>query len=99
MPLAVICLAAVAFAFFIWLAVREDKASEELRPEEKMAINCVPSGCSNEICAEEGNEIITPCLYLDWYECFSLTKCEVQPDGKCGWTENEAYLNCRAEKE
>ena len=54
--------------------------------------NCVRSGCSGEICATEPMASI--CIWLDWYACLSLTTCEAQPDGTCGFTPNEAFLAC-----
>ena len=59
---------------------------------------CVASGCSGQVCAAEGNDIITTCEIQDWFSCLSLTKCERQVSGQCDWTENPIYLNCLKEK-
>lgn len=55
---------------------------------------CEPTGCSGQICAEKGKSIITTCLMLPQYECFNRTRCEVQSDGRCGWTPNREFLAC-----
>lgn len=59
---------------------------------------CVTSGCSGQVCAAEGNDIITTCEIQEWFKCLALTKCERQASGQCGWTDNPAYLNCLEEK-
>ncbi|MFA5070231.1 MAG: hypothetical protein WC528_03035 [Patescibacteria group bacterium] len=61
------------------------------------AARCVASGCSGQVCAEEGSDIVTTCEIRDWFECLTLTKCERQADGQCGWTENSDYQNCLKE--
>lgn len=55
---------------------------------------CEPTGCSGQICAEKGKSVISTCLMLPQYACFKLTRCEVQSDGKCGWTPNKEFQAC-----
>jgi eight-cysteine-cluster-containing protein len=53
---------------------------------------CVRTGCSGEICASE--PMMSTCVWLDWYECLSLTTCRMQADGRCGFDQTEAFLDC-----
>jgi eight-cysteine-cluster-containing protein len=57
---------------------------------------CVISGCSGEICSDEG--VLTTCLYLPHYECYKEAVCERQPDGQCGWTTTETLKQCLEDK-
>ena len=45
---------------------------------------CKLSGCGHEICADES--VITPCIWRPEFGCYKTALCEVQSDGKCGWT-------------
>jgi hypothetical protein len=54
--------------------------------------NCIITGCNNEICSNQ--EIASICLYKEEYACFQNTKCEIQKNGKCGWTMNDELLAC-----
>lgn len=54
--------------------------------------DCVVTGCSGQICAEE--EVITTCEFLPHYECYKDASCKVQPDGNCGWTMTEELKEC-----
>ena len=53
---------------------------------------CKLSGCSHEICADEN--VITPCIWRPENECYKTALCEVQSDGKCGWTKTGALESC-----
>jgi eight-cysteine-cluster-containing protein len=55
---------------------------------------CEPSGCSGELCTEKGKKRISPCVVLPQHQCVKKSKCEVQADGKCGWTPTEEYQAC-----
>jgi hypothetical protein len=57
-------------------------------------LSCETSGCNSEICGEKGKKMISPCVVLPQHECLRKTKCEVQENGKCGWTQNEEYRSC-----
>lgn len=49
--------------------------------------SCVIAGCSGELCISAGQEpFATTCEWKDEYACFRSAKCEIQPDGNCGWT-------------
>lgn len=55
---------------------------------------CKVTGCSGQICAEEGEDIVTTCEFRNEYACYKTAKCERQADGKCGWTETKELINC-----
>lgn len=71
--------------------LRCDKPSGQCVPADDPA-KCFRTGCSGEVCAAE--PIASICIWLEWYACLSLTECEVQGDGACGFTPNEAFLAC-----
>ncbi len=60
--------------------------------------DCVLAGCSSQLCvsAEKTSDIITTCEYKEEYSCLKLTSCGCV-NNKCGWSENDAYLNCLEE--
>ncbi len=56
---------------------------------------CKLGGCSNEICQNETDQgLVTTCIYKNEYACYKTAKCEVQLDGKCGWTQTEQLSSC-----
>jgi len=59
---------------------------------ENKETQCTVTGCSGQICSEE--EIITTCEYRPEYSCYQSADCEVQTDGKCGWTESLELQAC-----
>lgn len=66
---------------------------ETSRP--KKSNNCIVSGCNGEICQEKDKKpTITICVYKPEYECYKQAICEVQEDGKCGWTETKEFQEC-----
>ncbi|NBT58388.1 hypothetical protein EBT16_06350 [bacterium] len=71
-------------------------ATAETKTEQNKAQNtlCEKSGCNGEICAEKGKKMISPCVVLPQHQCLKMSKCEVQPNGKCGWTPNPEYQAC-----
>jgi len=59
---------------------------------------CVPTGCSGELCVEEGKEVVTTCVALPEYSCLAnYAVCERQSSGKCGWTQTDTYQQCMIE--
>jgi len=53
---------------------------------------CITTGCSGEICS--ASETVSACEYKEEYGCLKHAKCEIQPDGACGWTKTTEYNNC-----
>ncbi|MFH1366577.1 MAG: hypothetical protein ABIH38_01130 [Patescibacteria group bacterium] len=99
LPLAVMVISAVAFTFLVLLSVdkKQGNIKDNLNTDLTSA-GCIKSGCSGQVCTEEGSDIITTCEIQAWYSCLTLTRCEKQKNGRCGWTENVAYINCMKEK-
>ncbi len=57
--------------------------------------NCKVGGCNGEICADESlGDISSICLYQEKYACYKNAKCERQPNGSCGWTQNSELMAC-----
>jgi hypothetical protein len=57
---------------------------------------CSVGGCSGQICGDSGSlgDMITTCEWRTEYACYRTAKCEVQPDGKCGWTQSPELQSC-----
>ncbi len=53
---------------------------------------CRPTGCSGQVCSDE--DVITTCEFRSEYACFKSGRCERQADGKCGWTQTPALMQC-----
>ncbi len=53
---------------------------------------CKITGCSSQICSDE--DVVTDCLYREEYSCYQKAKCEIQNNGKCGWTETSDIKAC-----
>lgn len=66
-------------------------------PNGIVASGCQVGGCSQQLCGEVGDELVSTCEYRAEYACYqNHSSCERQPDGKCGWTPNEALTQCLA---
>jgi eight-cysteine-cluster-containing protein len=59
---------------------------------EKPAKECIITGCSGQICADQ--PMNSDCAWLPKYACFKLTTCEVLANDQCGWVETSAFLQC-----
>jgi hypothetical protein len=57
---------------------------------------CVPQGCSNTVCAPEGEGVITTCEWKAEYACYKAATCERQPSGECGWSQTAELSSCLA---
>jgi len=80
----------ISSLFLLSCAVAEPKAAEK----SQTAQVCEPTGCSGQVCTEKGKSVLSTCLMLPHYECFKRTRCEVQTDGKCGWTPTQEFQAC-----
>ena len=60
--------------------------------------DCGTGGCSSQICStkENAEDIITTCEYKEEYDCLQKTSCSCI-EGKCGFEQNQEYLNCLSE--
>ena len=54
--------------------------------------DCVVTGCSGELCAEE--QTMSTCEYREAYSCYDTATCERQANGLCGWTMTEELEAC-----
>jgi len=58
---------------------------------------CVVSGCSGELCVDSTDNSssgISICIWSNKYACYKTAKCEVQSNGKCGWTATSTLNAC-----
>jgi eight-cysteine-cluster-containing protein len=66
-----------------------------VQPPVSAVKECKKTGCSGELCVDANlDDFLTLCVYLDEYDCYKLTKCEVQTNGECGWTATEEFTKC-----
>ncbi len=70
-----------------------------LKSETKKVEGCKVGGCSGQLCVEENKSGISTCEWRNEYVCYKTAKCEIQPDGKCGWTKTEQLSKCLSESE
>ncbi len=54
--------------------------------------SCRPTGCSGEVCSDE--PVVSTCVYRAEYACYKNANCARQSNGKCGWTQTAALLQC-----
>ncbi|WP_042697439.1 CGP-CTERM-anchored Cys-rich protein [Thermococcus sp. PK] len=59
---------------------------------------CAVGGCSGEVCTTKdlAREIVTPCVYKEWYGCLRLTSCGCY-NGFCTWKPNPDFEKCLKE--
>ncbi|MBI2326886.1 hypothetical protein HYU92_01060 [Candidatus Curtissbacteria bacterium] len=53
---------------------------------------CKITGCSSQVCSDQ--DVITTCEWRAEFACYKNARCELQPDGKCGWTPTEELTKC-----
>jgi len=66
----------------------------------KSKSDCVPAGCSGQLCMEREDAEsrgFSTCEWRPEYECLKYSQCTRQADGTCGWTQTPEYLQCRSE--
>lgn len=63
-----------------------------LGEKAKPLSQCVVTGCSSHICAEE--PMFTTCEYKWEYACYKSAVCERQASGECAWTESRELSIC-----
>lgn len=85
---------------FIEVIKEQDEGKEDKKEDEKdenkteKTKQCIITGCSSHVCAEES--VITTCEFLPYYECYKSAVCAVQSNGECGWTMDEDLKQCLA---
>lgn len=76
-------------------AARTFKFTLEIVAKGQASLACVVGGCSGQLCVAAGGPgMISTCEWLPHYACFQRSTCEVQANGKCGWTESAAFKSC-----
>jgi hypothetical protein len=66
--------------------------SECVNTEPPEPSDCVVSGCSGEICADE--YMNSTCIWREEYACYREATCERSADGVCGWRRTEELAAC-----
>jgi hypothetical protein len=56
--------------------------------------SCMRTGCSGQVCSD--TEVITTCEWRPEYACYKGARCELQADGKCGFTRTAELTACLA---
>jgi hypothetical protein len=58
---------------------------------------CEPTGCSGQLCAPAGSDIVTTCEWRPEYACYREATCELQADGSCGFSATAELAACLAD--
>jgi hypothetical protein len=90
------------FGFFTLPTVQTNPSQNNEKPNfpsttmPTQSSQCIVSGCSRELCTDAGEDLASICIYKEEFKCYQeeFAKCEVQNDGKCGWTENKDLKAC-----
>ena len=67
--------------------------STRLTLDSFAAAECQPEGCSGELCSNSRG-LVSPCVFLPEFACYSSASCEAQSNGHCGWTQTPELLMC-----
>jgi hypothetical protein len=54
---------------------------------------CYIGGCSGEICSDT-EDVMSDCMSLEYYECYTMATCGISPKGNCVWTGAEDFIEC-----
>jgi len=86
----------IIIAWFAGAILNSDKYRENNIENIVTEGECVPAGCSNQLCVEESiaGDIISTCEYKEVYSCYRKASCERQQSGECGWTETKELIEC-----
>ncbi len=76
--------------------VINSKVTRPVSPEPK---ECVRGGCSGQLCVEDGagSDVVTTCEFKEEYACYQSADCEVQSNGRCGFTQSDELTSCLEE--
>ncbi len=55
--------------------------------------DCYVGGCSGQVCSDDPS-VYTTCEWRPEYACYQDATCELQADGKCGWTDTPELQRC-----
>jgi hypothetical protein len=63
--------------------------------DENCQESCVIGGCSNQLCGEPGDDLISDCAFLEEYKCLQYSQCgRFGENGACAWLQTPEYLAC-----
>ncbi|HSN82196.1 MAG TPA: hypothetical protein VLS88_06430 [Polyangiales bacterium] len=62
--------------------------------QEPPGEGCVRTGCSGQLCVEEGMDVASTCEWRPVYECYQQATCERQQNGQCGFTPTHQLVEC-----
>lgn len=73
-----------------------DKESHTYESIGTNTAECVPAGCSGQLCvdADEAGNIVTTCEWREEYGCYDTATCERQTNGECDWTQTPELTSC-----
>ena len=58
---------------------------------------CVVGGCSGQLCGAKGDDLVSDCMYAEWYGCLQFSTCgNFGTNGACGWEVTPAFTSCMA---
>lgn len=87
------CTLIFIFTILITTLIKSQARETKFTTDNKK--KCTITGCNGEICQGESEDIIvTTCIYQPEYECYKKAICEIQENGKCGWTETKEFQEC-----
>ncbi len=93
---AIISLVSLTIGYNIILQEKEEVSELPKEIEEESKVECIISGCNSEVCSEES--MVTICVYIPEAFCFKkYSTCEVQENGRCGWTQTKELQDCLKE--
>lgn len=56
---------------------------------------CKRTGCSGQLCISEDNDdMMSTCEVRKEFGCLQYSRCELQKNGACGWTQTPSYTDC-----
>lgn len=78
-----------------------DETKSNIREPNQGNGECVPAGCSGQLCIDaarveqEGGRVLTTCEFRPEYACLKQAICQRQKDGSCGWTDTPESQTCK----
>ena len=63
--------------------------------KQKVSDSCIIGGCSSQLCVDaKMGDVASTCEWREEYRCYQSATCEMQVDGKCGWTITKELQQC-----
>ena len=61
---------------------------------ELAQVGCKVAGCSNQLCINAEDDVLTTCEWKEEYACYSDAVCAQQSDGQCNWVSTPELVDC-----